>query len=379
MKKKVLNFSIQVVVGIILGLILVMIPDQWWDKVFGGMFSGGGISFFVVLIIIVLVYYISIGLHELGHFAAFRYNKISMRMLSIVIFSFIFNGSKWKLILNYNGHGIGGIAVPNLTVIPSKKEFKHTQKAYANAILWGPITSFILILVGILFLFGNNNMTRIGLLFIIVNSFLFLGCFIKADGVYGDFPAYKAFKEDDFFAALMMYQYAMFAVDYKNIRKNNTYLRNVLIKEVQPRMERRQLDLLTVSCATTFIQEYLVGMTDQVPEHIKEYIDYYYDNYKTILATKNAEANKELLRFIAYCYQKQGSEDKAIGIHRDFIQKLPKTKVFNYWKIQSEQIILGTDHSAYLSDKNNIKPSATHVVFKKLEGAYHDELILNKL
>lgn len=363
----------------IIGLLLGFITGIWGGKILKYLLRGQEIPVITVLIIFAVVFYISIAIHELGHFFAFIYNKISMRMLNIIVFSFIYNGSKWKLALNRNGSGVGGIAVPNLTVVANQKEFKNMQKGHANAIIWGPIISFVLIIIGGLMLFGKGHLIIIGLALIFVNIITFFSCFIKMDGVYGDFPAYQAYKKDDFFAALMMYQYAMFAVDYENIRKNNRYLRDILLKGLIPRMKKRKTDILTVACVATFVQEYLVGIADEVPESVKEYIDYYYEDYKTIIAIKNAEANKQLLLYIAYFYKKEGFEDKVMDIYENFIGKLPKTEVFNYWKIQSEQIILGKDHSNYLQDKKNIKPSLTYGVFKKLDGFYHDELVLNQL
>lgn len=331
-----------------------------------------------ILIILVLIFYISIAMHELGHFFAFIYNKIDMRMLNITVFSFIFDGSRWNLVLNRNSAGVGGIAIPNLKVVANEVEFERLQKGYANAILWGPIVSLLLIIVGILLFTLGGYLNIIGLSLIFVNATLFLTCFIKQEGVYGDFPAYKAYKEDNFFAALMMYQYAMFAVDYENIRINNTYLRNILLKGLVPRIKNKKTDLLTVACVATFIQEYLVGVVDEMPKSVRDYIDYYHKDYRTIIATKNQEVNKQLLLYIAYFFKAEGLQDKALSIYENYIQKLPKSEVFEYWKIQSEQIIMGKDHTKYLLDKKNIKPNLTYGVFKKLDGFYHDELILNQ-
>lgn len=367
------------VILMMIGGVLGFVSGIWGAKILKYLLNGKEISMLLGLSIVVLVYFLSIAIHELGHFFAFIINKIGMRMLNVLIVSFIYDGSKWKLVFNRNGAGIGGIAVPNLTAITNEKEFNHMQKGHANAILWGPITSFILILIGVMMLFGNGYLRIVGLSLILINLMTVFSCFIKMDGVYGDFPAYKAYKEDDFFAALMMYQYAMFAVNFETVRRDNEYLRDVLLKGLVPRMENKKTDILTVACAATFIQEYLVGVADEVPEQVIAYIDYYEGNYKRIVAANNTESNKQLLLYIAYFYQKEGLTDKAMDIHKNFIQKLPKTDVFNYWKIQSEQMILGIDHSSYLLDTKNIKPGLSYGVFKKLDGFYHDELILNNI
>lgn len=307
-------------------------------------------------------------------------------MLSIGHISFIFNGSKWEVAFNRNKVGVAGIAVPNLTVVSNNKEFKLMQQGYANAILGGPGASLLMVVVSgliILLRFAgiggiNANLTFIAASFMIINLFMLLTCLIKKDGVFGDFPAYSTYKKDDFFAALMMYQYAMLAVDYEKVRNENTYLRQMLIEGLKPRMQSKQVDILTVAAATTFISEYLVGVADRVPEEVIEYIDYYYMNYPNIINTQQSEVNKLMLLYVAYFFENEGMGDRAIDIYDNFIQNLPKSDVFNYWKIQSEQIILKQDHTQYLLDKKNINPNLAHSVFKKLDGAYHDELILNE-
>src|SRR5699024_8570266 len=101
---------------------------------------------------------------------------------------------------------------------------------------------------------------------LLINMFLFFTCFAKSEAVYGDFSAYSLYKNDDFFAALMMYQYAMFSIDYENTRINNSYLKEILLRGFEERAKDRKTDLFTVSCATTFIDEYLIGIMDELPK-----------------------------------------------------------------------------------------------------------------
>lgn len=344
------------------------------------------VGIFPMLVIIVSLYYISIALHELGHFFAFIFNKIQMRMLSISIFSFIFDGEKWNLKLNRNTIGVGGIAVPNLTVISNEREFKKAQRGYANAILAAPIVTFLLALVGVLlilidFLKYKMNMPYLlisGGTLLVINIFLFFTCFAKSENVYGDFRAYSCYKNDDFFAALMMYQYALFSLNYENTRLNNRYLKEILLNGFEQRADKKKIDLLTISCATTFITEYLVGLMDELPKSVINYIDYYYENKNQIIAEQKTEQHKSLLLNIAYFFEKEGEHEKAVDIYDNLIKKLPKSPIFDYWKIQGEQIILKKDHSKYLLDKKNIKPNSTYSLFKQFDGFYHDELILNQ-
>ncbi|MCG4584391.1 hypothetical protein L0P56_02700, partial [Anaerosalibacter bizertensis] len=81
----------------------------------------------------------------------------------------------------------------------------------------------------------------------------------------------------------------------------------------------------------------------------------------------------------AYYFEKEGEHEKAVDIYDSFIKTLSKSPVFDYWKIQGEQIIFKKDNSKYLLDKKNIKPSSIYSVFKQLDGLYHDELILNQM
>ena len=89
------------------------------------------------IIIIALTFYISVAIHELGHFLGFVLNKTPVRMISIALVSVIFNGSKWEVVFNHNGSGIGGIVIPNLIAISNEAEFKAMQEGYSKAILGG--------------------------------------------------------------------------------------------------------------------------------------------------------------------------------------------------------------------------------------------------
>lgn len=345
------------------------------------------VSIFPMLAIMILTFYISITLHELGHFFAFILNGIQIRMLTISIFSFIFDGEKWRLRLNRNNIGVGGIAVPNLTVISNEEEFKKAQKGYANAIIAAPMVTLLLAIIGALLLLINFLKYRIinpyllifGGTLLLINMFLFFTCFAKSEAVYGDFSAYSLYKNDDFFAALMMYQYAMFSIDYENTRINNSYLKEILLRGFEERVKDRKTDLFTVSCATTFIDEYLIGIMDELPKSIVYYIDYYYENKNQIIEKQETEQHRLLLLHIAYYFEKEGEHEKAVDIYDSFIKTLSKSPVFDYWKIQGEQIIFKKDNSKYLLDKKNIKPSSIYSVFKQLDGLYHDELILNQM
>ncbi|MBV1820046.1 site-2 protease family protein [Anaerosalibacter bizertensis] len=345
------------------------------------------VAIFPMLAIMILTFYISITLHELGHFFAFILNGIQIRMLSISIFSFIFDGEKWRLRLNRNNIGVGGIAVPNLTVISNEEEFKKAQKGYANAIIAAPMVTLLLAIIGALLLLINFLKYRIinpyllifGGTLLLINMFLFFTCFAKSEAVYGDFSAYSLYKNDDFFAALMMYQYAMFSIDYENTRINNNYLKEILLRGFEERAKDRKTDLFTVSCATTFIDEYLIGIMDELPKSIVYYIDYYYENKNQIIEKQETEQHRLLLLHIAYYFEKEGEHEKAVDIYDSFIKTLSKSPVFDYWKIQGEQIIFKKDNSKYLLDKKNIKPSSIYSVFKQLDGLYHDELILNQM
>ncbi|MCR2044601.1 site-2 protease family protein [Anaerosalibacter massiliensis] len=344
------------------------------------------LNVFPILAIIILTFYISIALHELGHFFAFIFNKIQMRMLNISIFSFIFDGEKWRLKLNRNNIGVGGIAIPNLTVVSNEKEFKETQEGYANAILAAPIVTLFLALVGILVIFigflkYNKNHPYLlitGGTLLLINILLFFSCFIKSENAYGDLRAYSFYKNDDFFAALMIYQYSMFSIDYKNTRVNNRCLREILLKSFEKRANDKKTDLFTISCATTFIDEYLIGIMDELPKSIIDYIHYYYENKNQIIKEQKTEQHRLLLLHIAYYFEKEGEHKKAVDIYDNYIKTLSKSPVFDYWKIQGEQIIFKKDRSKYLLNKKNIKPNSTYSLFKQFDGFYHDELILNQ-
>lgn len=341
----------------------------------------------VILIICAATYYGSILLHELGHFWGFKVNGVSIRMIKVSIIGIIFNKDKSRLKINPSGLGISGIVVPHIGVISDEAEFKRMQEAYGKAIIVAPLVSLSLMILGsiivvisnVIGIMSTSYLVIIGAFLCLLNGLLCIGCFIKTENVYGDFRAYSYFKKDNFFAALMMYQYVMFAEEFAKERVANTYLRQVLLEEVQDRMVQRKMDLLTVSCAATFLMEYLVGEMESLPGYMTDYIDYCYFNQPLLITQKVLEVHKGFLIYIAYYYEKIGEHSKAREIYEDFITKLPKNQVFHYWKMQAQQIILKEDYSRYLLDVKHIKPNSLYKIFGVFDGFYEDELILNQI
>lgn len=340
-----------------------------------------------VLIIFITIYYSSILLHELGHFCAFKAMGVNIRMIKVSIVGVIFNKNKTSLKINPSGLGVGGIVVPHIGIISDEAKFKEMQKIYAKAMIAAPMVTLSLVILGgisivissVMGIMNTPYLMITGIFLCLFNILLCIGCFIKTENVYGDFRAYSCFKKDNFFAALMMYQYIMLAEDFVEERAGNTYLRQVLIEGFKNRAAEKEVDMLTISCSATFLIEYLVGEMEKLPESIAEYIDYCYLNQTLLTNQKALEIHKSFLVYMAYYFEKTGEHSKAEQIYEEFITKLPKNQVFDYWKMQAEQIILKKDHTQHLLDVKNIKPNSFYKILGVFNGFYWDELILNQM
>lgn len=381
-KKKIkLVDALPILIGAIIGFTLGIDGVKLFPKEFIK-----SLNLVLVLIIFIAIYYSSILFHELGHFYAFKVNGVQIRMIKVSIIGIIFNKDKRRLKLSPSALGIGGIVVPHIGIISDEDKFKEMQKSYAKAIIVAPIVTLSLVILGgvmivissVIGIMNSPYLMITGIFLCLLNILLCIGCFIKTENVYGDFRAYFCFKKDDFFAALMMYQYILFAEDFARERSSNTYLRQVLLEGFKDRAAEKKVDLLTISCSATFLIEYLVGEMEELPESITNYINYCYLNQTLLTNQKALEIHKSFLVYMAYYFEKLGEHSKAQQIYEDFIEKLPKNPIFNYWKMQAEQIILKKDHKQSLLDIKNIKPNSLYKIFGVFDGFYWDELILNR-
>jgi len=344
----------------------------------------------VNIIIFVLTYFLAVGLHELGHAISFSKNGIKMRALFITMFLFIKEDKKWKLKIRPNKvTAIGGIAIPDIGVVKDEIEFKKLQNAYSKAILAGPISSIALFIVGILIsilvislssnVYVISGFYSFAKYLSVISLFLLFSCIFKSEVAVGDFPAYTLAKKDSFFVAMQLYQYAIVSSDYKRVRSENKYLKEVLLNGLSEKLENKDTHIFTLNLIDTFIIEYLAGMSNELPTIVKDYIEFLLDNPEWMTNLKNYEVSN-ILRFHILRLIYSEDIDKATKLYEDLKKHIKQNNpVMKYYIKQTDDLFGYADNSSYLNDKNNIKISSAHGIFKNFEGYFVDEMKINEM
>jgi hypothetical protein len=170
-----------------------------------------------------ITFYLSLTIHELGHFFSFVFQKVKLRALYITIFVFHKTLKGWrfrikpKLIVL-----LGGLVVPDFGDIKNDEEYSKVVNQFSKALIAAPIvTVFLLVTSMITFILSiimipNTPWIAISfliMLFAIPINLLFIYSFTLSNPMfYGDFVAYKKIKTDPIFALSMIIQYSMFTL-----------------------------------------------------------------------------------------------------------------------------------------------------------------------
>ncbi|MCD8502604.1 MAG: M50 family metallopeptidase [Bacillaceae bacterium] len=382
MLKKTLFFILYLLVcaaiGATIGILLSYLPDHY--KVLPG---------YAVFLIFIFTYFLAIALHELGHAISIVRHNIPLRALMILMFLFIKIEGKWKLRFTFTNI-LGGLAVPDMPVVKDKQTFTKMQKAYAKILLAGPIASILMWLILsaasiiLLLISSNSYMLSGALTFLLsltaITIFLLSTCFIKNEYAVGDFPAYQLAKKETFFAAYQFYQYAYFSSSPKKNRDENEYVRNVLLEELEQKLQNKDTHVYTIGVLDILLVEYLAGVTDELPNITEAYIDFILNDEESLLKLKETETGiKFYFHIIQLQYIIEDKKQVTSELYDNFKKELKmKTPVIQYLIKQTDHFIGIEDHSLFLSDNSNIRVSQLHNILKNFDGFMMDEILLNK-
>lgn len=366
-----------------------------------GMIASGGFKLpveytalpvYVNIAIIIFTYLFAVSAHELGHFISFIKNGIKMRALVVSIFLFIKENGRWRFKFGPNKITlIGGIAVPDLGVVKNEADFRRLQIAYSKAIIAGPLTSITLwivvciIIVPIILTVANIYLKSMLFTFLVsltlTTIFLIVTSFFKSEIAVGDFPAYTLTKNDSFFTAMQLYQYAFLSSDPESTRRENKYLKDMICEGLSKKLNIQDVNIYTLNIIDTLLVEYLAGVSDKLPQTVSKYIAFLLDNPHLLKSIKESEITL-LLRFhiIRLLYTNEDTKQKAKELFYELKGEIKRvTPVSNYLIKQAEHFLGLADHSEYLKNKNNIRVSAAHGLWKNFDGYLIDEIKLNKM
>lgn len=377
MKKKnnVLHFILYIVAGAIIGVIFRKIGIRVED------FKHALIG----MLIFIATFFLSVLFHELSHAIAFIFNGLKIRMIQVSVFCIIKTNGKYRMRFNLNSvTGLGGIVIPEVSVIKDQKEYNALKSAYSKSLISAPIVTLLLavagLVLGIISIFLKhdfNTYLKISFwCFAAINILLTFSSCINTNTVIGDFPAYSLCRKDSFFLAVQLWQYRCFNENYLDIRYEKDYVYDLIVNDIN--IER--MDFITVSIIDSLLVSYLINRNIEMASTVKEYIDNIIKDsvrLETIIEENDLNEPYYVLAFHIVFYLYDIDKERGRELFDRLIRIVPDNTVIHYLIKQCEHKYAIADNSAFLSKKSNINPSSTISLFQCFKIIYDDEETLN--
>lgn len=230
MKKKWLTY-------IIFGLVFGFLAANFRYLGFSEKISLGlkQIPFWSYPLLFIFSFYLTLSLHEFGHFFGFMFHGTKNRAIHITAFVLYKKNKHWRLGFNYRLFKLlGGFVVPDLNIIDSEETYQKEIQTFAKSLIIGPLSTIIsmlmIIVIFLLVLIYSEKVFWIGSLFIVtifsaLLSYVYiLSSKLHTDNIYGDFVAHKKMQEDELFQYVQISQYIGFSL--KNHEKSENFLFN---------------------------------------------------------------------------------------------------------------------------------------------------------
>lgn len=330
---------------------------------------------------LILTFYVTLTLHELGHFIAFYVQKIKLRAIYLTIFIFFKTTKGWKFTVKPKLWILfGGLVVPDLDPIEDEQTYIDVSNKFANALIAAPVVTIaILVLTNTIFILSIIFSTQyqwIGFItvfnfFVIILSSVYIFTFFLSNEMfYGDFVAYRKIKKDDVFRFVQINQYVSFGLNEKN--------------EFLPFMWQKSRELLKkhplkhTMIDTMLLMGYLEGIIYENQERDLD-IDKKIRALSVDLFMRSEHGLMTLYDMCLYYYK--------IGHVRDAYQLLAKIekrqgkaisiKIRTYLNKKAKHVMNIIYDQAYLDDKENF-PSDQLWIFEPILDIYKDMDILHK-
>ena len=384
-KRKKINLStvLQVIIGMILGAGFGFILASFMYK---GV-SNKPLGYKALLLIsFIVIYYGSVIIHECTHFATFVAYETEMRLLVMGPFIFIKKNNKWKFKFKFTGaFAFGGIAMPNLDVIDNNEKFERFRKAFAKVLIAAPLSNIIMNIIVIIVAaigykyatteFSKNYIFFVAISTTFVSLFISLSSLIKNDLVIGDYRAYYEVLKKKEFAYVCFYQYLMISDKYE--AKDKSYLIENVSLYIEVELNKRSYNTYVIGTVDNILNDYLLGKIAELPNVVKEYIDFASANCEELLnAYINTEHPLILLHHIVQYYNtEEATKLRAVELYNKITLIVKhKTKVLKYYNLRSRHILGFEDNIKFLSDKKNIRTSSLFELFRMFDWYYNDEM-----
>ena len=201
------------------------------------------------IIYLVIAFYVTLTLHELGHFIAFFVQKIKLRAIYLTVFVFYKTKKGWRFSIKPKLWVLfGGLVVPDLEKINDEKTYNDIANKFSKALMSAPIVTIVFLVLSILtflmsYLFSDHaawiGFITIFNLYVVLLSTLYIYTFKLSNQMfYGDFVAYRKMRTEEVFKYVQLNQYVSFGLEEKpysvflweksrELLKDNTLKRNI--------------------------------------------------------------------------------------------------------------------------------------------------------
>lgn len=370
--KKFCQYILVLVISILCGIgIGTFMIEFEIDKLFEHR-----IDYATIIGLFVLAMLFSVTLHELSHAFYFWINKVPLRFVAIFLFGFYKDDKKWKFIFYPNKITLaGGIAIPDLPAVNNESQFKRIRKVYSRALLFAPIISFveaIVALVAYATLLFSELITKytnasVFLVFCIFIGFtIFFSSFLKAENIYGDFPAYKLYKENDKKTILQLGEYLIFANNWKQKIMDSDWLVDEILKYAR-RANAEPGDSTNLGMLDWVIQMEYLGVFE-LDDEINETLKLMFEENKILSEYPQSEEQDIFYFHMIYKLLKDGQVEKCVLQERmnQSSKKLLKGMPSNeYYTRLTKHLLYDCDYTEWLN--KNMNPSSSFTLFGLFE------------
>ncbi|MCD4826843.1 MAG: site-2 protease family protein [Acholeplasmataceae bacterium] len=361
-----------------IGVIFVLLVySGLWDKFITGMKS---ISWWAWFLYLVLAFYITLTLHELGHFFAFYFQKIKLRAIYLTIFVFYKTKKGWRFTIKPKLWILfGGLVVPDLEPIEDEKSYDDVSKKFSKALITAPIVTVVVlgvtILTFILSYILSTNPNWIGFItlftfYVSLLSALYIYTFkLSNEMFYGDFVAYKKMNTDLVFRFVQLNQYLSFGLNKKDHIPFMWEKSRTLIKENNIKRNAFHSALLM-----TYLEGVIYeGMKPDLDIELK---------LKKLHVSSYAKVEYGLIAIYDLClyYYTIGKIDQAYHlldrIERSQGKKISE-RIKTYFNKKTKHVMHITYDYEFLENKENY-PSEQSWIFEPIMDIYEDMETLHK-
>jgi hypothetical protein len=360
MKKKKHNHIIGILYFFIFAFFLgffytLLVYQGIWSKITQGL---GLIPLWAYPLWLLFSFYLTLSLHELGHFFAFLFQHIKIRALYITMFIFYRDQKGWKFSINPKLWALaGGLVVPDLGEMNDEETYQKTVKSFAISLWVAPIVTIVFLIISIistlLITIFSSNITLIGIfiintIFISLLSTLYIYSFKLSNPMfYGDLVAYKKMKDDPVFQLIQVSQYTLFSL-YESKSTND-----FLFKKIEETIKQTVLNhtLFHTLLLTQYIEDILVNKYPIDPQ-----IDHKLRHLNIQPYLRNEQGFMLVNDLIYFHYV---NKDVALAYHllnQTYSQTYPKLneKLFNYMRKKTYHLVHLEDNQAFLDNKDNL-------------------------